>query len=96
MKKIRCLLVDDEPLALSLLQKHLGQLDFMEVIATCPNAIKALEVLKSQEIDLLFLDIRMPQVKRDRFSKNFAAPSYNNYHYSIPGICPGWLRPRYC
>jgi two-component system, LytTR family, response regulator len=74
MKKIRCLLVDDEPLALSLLQKHLGQLDFMEVSATCPNVIKALEVLKSQEIDLLFLDIRMPQVTGIDFLKTLRNP----------------------
>jgi two-component system LytT family response regulator len=60
--KIRCLLVDDEPLAISLLQKHLAQLDFFEVAETCNNAIKALEILNTQHIDLLFLDIKMPGI----------------------------------
>ncbi len=58
--KTRCLLVDDEPLAIQLLQKHIAQLESFEVAATTPNAIKALEILKSTEIDLLFCDIKMP------------------------------------
>ncbi len=60
--KIRCLLVDDEPLAIQLLQKHIAQLDFFEVVGTCNNAVKALEVLNRQQVDLLFLDIRMPKI----------------------------------
>jgi two-component system LytT family response regulator len=60
--KIRCLLVDDEPLAIQLLQRHIAQLDFCEVTGTCNNAIKALEILNQQDIDLLFLDIKMPQI----------------------------------
>jgi len=60
--KIRCLLVDDEPLAIQLLQKHIAQLDFFEVVGVCNNAAKALEVLNTLDIDLLFLDIKMPQI----------------------------------
>jgi two-component system LytT family response regulator len=60
--KIRCLIVDDEPLAIQLLQKHIAQLDFFEVVGTCNNAVKALEVLNRQPVDLLFLDIKMPQI----------------------------------
>jgi two-component system, LytTR family, response regulator len=62
MKKVRCLLVDDEPLAISLLENHIGNLDFLEVSATRPDAPKAMEVLRQQEIDLLFLDIQMPDI----------------------------------
>jgi two-component system, LytTR family, response regulator len=58
--KTRCLIVDDEPLAIQLLQNHLAQLETFEVTATASNAIKALEILKSKEIDLLFCDIKMP------------------------------------
>jgi len=58
--KIRCLLVDDEPLALQLLQKHIAQLEFMEVAVSCNTAVKALEIINQQTIDLLFLDIKMP------------------------------------
>jgi len=62
MKKIRCLLVDDEPLAIALLQNHVEQLGFLEVAGSCPNATSALERLRDNDIDLLFLDIRMPKV----------------------------------
>jgi DNA-binding LytR/AlgR family response regulator len=58
--KIRCLLVDDEPLAIQLLEKHIAQLDFFEVVGTCTNAVKALEILNRVPVDLLFVDIRMP------------------------------------
>ncbi|HEY4286542.1 MAG TPA: LytTR family DNA-binding domain-containing protein [Puia sp.] len=60
--KIRCLLADDEPLAVQLLQKHIAQLDFFEIAGTCNNAVKALEILNRQQIDLLFLDIKMPGI----------------------------------
>jgi DNA-binding LytR/AlgR family response regulator len=60
MRKIKCLLVDDEPLAIALLKQHIAQIDLLEVSGDCPNAVKALEVLRIKEIDLLFLDIRMP------------------------------------
>jgi two-component system LytT family response regulator len=74
MKKTRCLLVDDEPLAISLLQKHVKQLDFLEVTATCPNALKALGILKKTEIDLMFLDIRMPAIGGIDFLKMLHHP----------------------
>jgi two-component system LytT family response regulator len=60
--KIQCLLVDDEPLAISLLQKHLQQFDLFEVAGISNNAVKAIEILNSKKIDLLFLDIRMPKI----------------------------------
>lgn len=74
MKKIRCLLVDDEPLAISLLEKHIVQLDFMEVAGICPNAIKALEILKKTQVDLMFLDIRMPAITGLDFLKMLHHP----------------------
>lgn len=68
------MLVDDEPLAIALLQKHAVQLEFLEVVATCGNAMKALEVLKSSAIDLLFLDIRMPALNGIDFLKTLRQP----------------------
>ncbi|KRT17878.1 two-component system response regulator [Pedobacter ginsenosidimutans] len=60
--KTRCLLVDDEPLALQLIKSHIDKLDNFEVVGSCPNAVKALEVLNSTQVDLLFLDIKMPGI----------------------------------
>lgn len=72
--KVRCLLVDDEPLAIQLVKNHLDQLELFEVVATCSNAIKALEVLRSQTIDLMFLDIKMPQLTGIDFLKTLKNP----------------------
>jgi two-component system LytT family response regulator len=60
--KIKCLLVDDEPLAIKLIQNHLSQVDAFEVVATCSSAVKALDILRTVPIDLMFLDIKMPQL----------------------------------
>lgn len=67
-------MVDDEPLAIALLQKHVEQLDFLEVAETCPNAPKALEILKRTKIDLMFLDIRMPAISGIDFLKMLHHP----------------------
>jgi len=72
--KVRCLLVDDEPLAIQLLQTHLEKLDLFEVVATSNNAIKALEILRAETIDLLFLDIKMPQLTGIDFLKTLKNP----------------------
>ncbi len=67
--KTRCLIVDDEPLARKLLQSHVAQLDQLELAGICPNAIKASEILRTTEVDLLFLDIKMPQLSGIDFIK---------------------------
>ncbi|NIG52994.1 LytTR family DNA-binding domain-containing protein [Chitinophaga sp. Cy-1792] len=72
--KVRCLLVDDEPLAIRLLQQHIQQLADFEVTATCHNVARANEILCSTAIDLLFLDIRMPQVSGISFLKTLRNP----------------------
>jgi len=72
--KIRCVIVDDEPLAIQLLQKHLTQLDFFEIVAMSNNALKALEILNRQPVDLLFLDIKMPQLSGLDFLKSLRNP----------------------
>ncbi|PZR26124.1 MAG: DNA-binding response regulator [Citrobacter freundii] len=72
--RVKCLLVDDEPLAIQLIQNHLSQLDSFEVVATCSNAVEALNVLRSTPIDLLFLDIKMPKVNGLDFLKTLRDP----------------------
>lgn len=58
--KIRCVVVDDEPLAIELLEKHIEQFSQLQLVASCQQAIKAFEVLNKEPVDLLFLDIQMP------------------------------------
>ena len=60
--KIKCIIVDDEPLACKVLENHIKKIDDLELVAKCNNAIEAFNVLSNKEIDLMFLDIQMPQV----------------------------------
>lgn len=72
--KIRCLLVDDEPPALKVLQKHLSLVQGFEVVAQCNNALEALEIIQNKTIDLIFLDIKMPHLSGIDFLKSLANP----------------------
>jgi two-component system, LytTR family, response regulator len=57
---MKCIAVDDEPLALALLQDNISQVPTLELVACCSTAMEALSVLNKQEVDLIFLDIQMP------------------------------------
>lgn len=72
--KTRCLIIDDEPLAISLIQDHALKFSNLEVIATCNNAMEGFEILKSQKIDLIFLDIQMPMLTGIEFLKALSNP----------------------
>ncbi len=72
--KTRCLIVDDEPLAIQLLKAHVEQVSLLELTDTCDNALDAFEVLKSKPVDLLFLDIQMPMLTGVEFLKSLPNP----------------------
>jgi two-component system, LytTR family, response regulator len=57
---LRCIAVDDEPLALGLLADNIGKVPFLELVASCGDAFEATRVLQEKEIDLIFMDIQMP------------------------------------
>lgn len=61
-KKIICLIVDDEPPALEVLKKYIHSVQHLELASTCADAIEALTFLQQHPVDLLFLDIQMPQL----------------------------------
>lgn len=71
---MKCIIVDDEPLAIEVIESHLSRLDDVEVIATCTNALKAFEILQKEPVDLIFLDIQMPKLTGIDFLKTLQHP----------------------
>ncbi|PKH51291.1 DNA-binding response regulator [Tenacibaculum sp. Bg11-29] len=71
---VKCLLVDDESPAINLLENYIKRLDNFQIIASCYSAIEAFEVIKKEDIDLLFLDIEMPVLKGLDFLKTLKNP----------------------
>ncbi len=59
---MRCLIVDDEPLARELLESYVKRVDDLRLVRTCFNAVEAFSFLQQEPVDLIFLDIEMPQV----------------------------------
>lgn len=57
---LKCLIIDDEPIAIRGIVNYAKQLDFLTITSTCSSALEAAEILKTQNIDLMFLDINMP------------------------------------
>lgn len=57
---IRCIAIDDEPLALELLVDNISKLPYLHLVAQCENALEAMRIMEKESVDLIFLDIQMP------------------------------------
>jgi len=71
---MKCLLVDDEPLALDILESYIKKFPELELMGKCSNALEASEFLKNNTIDLMFLDIQMPEITGLEFARSLAHP----------------------
>ena len=69
MTTIKCIAIDDEPLALKKLVTYINKIPYLELVAQCHNAIEAQKVIDQQEIDAVFLDINMPDLNGMDFAK---------------------------
>ena len=85
---LRCLLVDDEPPALEVLESYVREVARLELVASCGNALEAFDVLQRQPVDLLFLDIKMPKMLGTDFLRSLRHPpqvifttAYREYAY---------------
>jgi len=72
--KIRSLIVDDEPLSQEIVERYIKDLPVIELVKTCNNALEALEALKQNEIQLIFLDINMPMLSGINMVKTLTSP----------------------
>ena len=67
---LNCIAVDDEPLALNLLEDNISKLSYLNLVATCSDAFEATKVLQENKIDLMFIDIQMPGLTGLEFIKS--------------------------
>ena len=71
---MKVIIVDDEPLALDVMETYVSRMPNLELLARCNNAFEANEALKNNDIDLMFLDIQMPQLTGIDFLKTLKTP----------------------
>lgn len=71
---IRCIAIDDEPLALRQIEAYIDKTPFLEKVAVCDSALLAINVLKDQPVDLMFVDINMPDLSGMDFVKTLDNP----------------------
>lgn len=76
MKTYSCLIIDDEPLAAEVIEDYVRQIPFLKHVATCSDALFALEILQKEKIELLFLDIHLPKLRGLDFLKSLKNPPY--------------------
>lgn len=69
MKILKCLIVDDEPPAIRLLEKYVSKVPFLELVSSTTSSIQALSLIESEKIDLVFMDIQIPELTGLQLSK---------------------------
>jgi two-component system LytT family response regulator len=67
--RLKCLVIDDKPLAIDILADYIGKIPFLELAATTTNPVEGLNIIRNQQIDLIFLDIQMPELNGLQFIK---------------------------
>jgi two-component system, LytTR family, response regulator len=91
MSKTRCIIIEDEPLAVKILADYISQVPFLSLQATFKDAILATDFLRDHDTDLIFLDIHLPKLKGMAFLKTLAHPPAviitTAYHqYAVEGF----------
>lgn len=86
MKKIKCIIVDDEPLSRELLESHIERIPFLELVKSCADAFDAIDILQTESIELLITDIQMPRINGLELIRSLSNPpflifatAYSNY-----------------
>lgn len=69
---LTCIAIDDEPLALELLEDNITKIPFLQLVAACENPLQAMRIMEDQAVDLVFLDIQMPGLTGLQFIRSLA------------------------
>jgi len=67
--KLKCIIIDDEPIARKVLQEFIEEIDYLELAGQAENSLKAMSLLNNNDIDIIFLDINMPKINGIEFLK---------------------------
>src|ERR1700743_2623149 len=91
MSKIRCIVIEDEPLAVKVLSDYISQVPFLELLGAFKDAILATDYLRHTTVDLIFLDVHLPKLKGMSFLKTLSNPPAvivtTAYHqYAVEGF----------
>src|SRR5882762_8222597 len=91
MSNIKCIIIEDEPLAVKVLSDYVSQIPFLELQGTFKDAIRATDFLREHDTDLIFLDIHLPKLKGMAFLKTLTHPPAviitTAYHqYAVEGF----------
>ena len=81
---IRCLIIEDEPLAQNILKKYIDELPSLELVAVCNDALEAQGIVTSKNIQLLFLDINLPKLSGLNFLKTLPQPPFVIFTTAYP------------
>lgn len=68
--KLKCVIIDDEPIARKVLQEYIEEIEFLELAGQAENPLKAMAILSAQDVDILLLDINMPKINGIDFLKS--------------------------
>lgn len=91
MSQIKCIIVDDEPLAQEVISEYIERLDFLSNVGQFDDALSVIEFLGKEQVDLIFLDIQMPVLDGINFLKGLAFPpqiifTTAHRHYAVEGF----------
>lgn len=88
---MNCIIVDDEPLARDILETYVTQISYLTLVKSCKNAFEALAALQEQTIDIVFIDIQMPDISGVKFIETLTNPPLVIFttaysHYALNGF----------
>ena len=89
--KMKCLVVDDESIAIRGIVNYISKLDFLEVAGSCSSALEAADILKTTEIDLMFLDINMPHLSGLELLESLEKPPLTIITTGLFRVCTRWF-----